>query len=208
MKKIFAIMLSVISMFMLASCDPFEPEVRAEKPVIYLYPTENMDVTVKLDINGDLTCTYPAYNDGWRVTASPDGTLTDENGHEYYCLYWEGETHAQYDFSRGFCVKGEDTAAFLEDALAKLGLNRREANEFIVFWLPLMQENPYNIISFQTDVYTESAKLTVTPTPDTVIRVFMAYKSADNYVEIEAQELTAPAREGFTVIEWGGTEVK
>ena len=47
MKKIFAIMLSVISMFMLASCDPFEPEVRAEKPVIYLYPTENMDVTVK-----------------------------------------------------------------------------------------------------------------------------------------------------------------
>ncbi|MBR2894102.1 MAG: hypothetical protein IKC03_00400 [Oscillospiraceae bacterium] len=71
-----------------------------------------------------------------------------------------------------------------------------------------MQENPYNIISFQTDVYTESAKLTVTPTPDTVIRVFMAYKSADNYVEIEAQELTAPAREGFTVIEWGGTEVK
>ena len=208
MKKIFAVMLSVISMFMLASCDPFEPEVRAEKPVIYLYPTENMDVTVKLDINGDLTCTYPAYNDGWRVTASPDGTLTDENGHEYYCLYWEGETHAQYDFSRGFCVKGEDTAAFLEDALAKLGLNRREANEFIVFWLPLMQENPYNIISFQTDVYTESAKLTVTPTPDTVIRVFMAYKSADNYVEIEAQELTAPAREGFTVIEWGGTEVK
>ena len=208
MKKIFAIMLSVISMFMLASCDPFEPEVRAEKPVIYLYPTENMDVTVKLDINGDLTCTYPAYNDGWMVTASPDGTLTDENGREYYCLYWEGETHAQYDFSRGFCVKGEDTAAFLEDALAKLGLNRREANEFIVFWLPLMQENPYNIISFQTDVYTESAKLTVTPTPDTVIRVFMAYKSADNYVEIEAQELTAPAREGFTVIEWGGTEVK
>ena len=208
MKKIFAIMLSVISMFMLASCDPFEPEVRAEKPVIYLYPTENMDVTVKLDINGDLTCTYPAYHDGWTVTASPDGSLTDEKGQTYNYLYWEGETYTLYDMTKGFCVKGEDTAAFLEDALAKLGLNRREANEFIVFWLPLMQENLYNIISFQTDVYTESAKLTVTPTPDTVIRVFMAYKSADNYVEIEAQELTAPAREGFTVIEWGGTEVK
>ena len=208
MKKIFAIMLSVISMFMLASCDPFEPEVRAEKPVIYLYPTENMDVTVKLDINGDLTCTYPAYHDGWTVTASPDGSLTDEKGQTYNYLYWEGETYTLYDMTKGFCVKGEDTAAFLEDALAKLGLNRREANEFIVFWLPLMQENLYNIISFQTDVYTESAKLTVTPTPDTVIRVFMAYKSADNYVEIETQELTTPAREGFTVIEWGGTEVK
>ena len=185
------------------------PDPNADyKPVIYLYPTEKTEVTVKLDYSGHLTCTYPAYNDGWTVTASPDGILSDANGQTYNYLYWEGETYTQYDMTKGFCVKGEDTAAFLEDALAKLGLNRREANEFIVFWLPLMQENPYNIISFQTDVYTESAKLTVTPTPDTVIRVFMAYKSADNYVEIEAQELTAPAREGFTVIEWGGTEVK
>ena len=122
--------------------------------------------------------------------------------------YWEGETFAQYDFSKGFCVKGEDTAEFLEYALATLGLTRREANEFIVFWLPMMQENNYNIISFQTEAYTSSARLEVTPTPDSVIRVFMAYKASDEYVDIEAQELTAPNREGFTVIEWGGTEVK
>ena len=65
-----------------------------------------------------------------------------------------------------------------------------------------------NIISFQTEAYTSSARLEVTPTPDSIIRVFMAYKSSDEYVKIEAQELTAPKREGFTVIEWGGTEVK
>ena len=195
--------------FLTVEQSDFELDPNADyKPVIYLYPEEETEVSVKLDYSGRLTCTYPQYNDGWTVTASPDGTLTDEKGQIYNYLYWEGETYTQYDMTKGFCVKGDDTAAFLEDALAKLGLNRREANEFIVFWLPLMQENPYNIISFQTDVYTESAKLTVTPTPDTVIRVFMAYKSADNYVEIEAQELTAPAREGFTVIEWGGTEVK
>lgn len=195
--------------FLTVEPSDWEPEPGvAYKPVIYLYPETETDVTVNLTLNGELTCTYPAYNNGWTVTASPDGILTDANGETYNYLYWEGETYTQYDMTKGFCVKGEDTAAFLEDALAKLGLNRREANEFIVFWLPLMQENPYNIISFQTDVYTESAKLTVTPTPDTVIRVFMAYKSADNYVEIETQELTAPAREGFTVIEWGGTEVK
>ena len=105
-------------------------------------------------------------------------------------------------------MKGADTAAFLEDALAKLGLNRREANEFIVFWLPMMEQNPYNIISFQSDIYTESAKLDITPAPDTVIRVFMAWQASDEFVEMEAQELSAPEREGFTVIEWGGTEVK
>ena len=178
------------------------------KPVIYLYPEEETEVAVKLDYNGLLTCTYPVYNDGWRVTASPDGTLTDKNGMQYNYLYWEGETLTQYDFSKGFCVKGEDTAEFLEYALAALGLTRREANEFIVFWLPMMQENNYNIISFQTEAYTSSARLEITPTPDSIIRVFMAYKASDEYVKIEAQELTAPKRDGFTVIEWGGTEVK
>lgn len=178
------------------------------KPVIYLYPEEATDVSVKLDLNGGFTCIYPDYNNGWFVRAYPDGTLVDEKGKEYNYLYWEGETYTEYDFSKGFCVKGEDTAEFLEVSLEKLGLNRREANEFIVYWLPLMQENEYNIISFQTDAYTESAKLDITPKPDSLIRVFMAYKASDTYVELEEQELVCPERDGFVAVEWGGTEVK
>lgn len=100
------------------------------------------------------------------------------------------------------------TAKFLDDALDKLGLTRREANEFIVYWLPLMQDNPYNIISFQTDIYTNSAKLEINPAPDTLIRVFMAWQSAETYIELPKQQLTAPERNGFTVVEWGGTEMK
>jgi len=100
----------------------------------------------------------------------------------------------------------EYTAVFLEKALFKLGLTRKEANEFIVYWLPQMQDNPYNIISFQSDVYTEAAKLDVSPKPDTLIRVFMAWKPSDSYVTIEEQELDAPDRKGFTVVEWGGAK--
>ena len=177
------------------------------KPVIYLYPEQETEVSVKLQLDGKLTCTYPAYNTGWTVTAAPDGTLTDDKGQTYNYLYWEGETKAQWDMSEGFCVKGEDTAAFLEDALAKLGLNRSEANEFIVYWLPLMEQNPYNIISFQTDIYTDAAQLQITPTPDTLIRVFMAWNVADSFVELPQQELNAPERTGFTVVEWGGTQL-
>ena len=95
----------------------------------------------------------------------------------------------------------------MESALSKLGLDRREANEFIVYWLPLMQENEYNIISFQTDAYTDSAKLDITPAPDTLIRVFMAWKPSDKFVQIEEQELSAPERRGFTAVEWGGTKL-
>lgn len=186
--------------------DPDDPVV-ARKPVIYLYPTDITEVTVKLDFDGELTYTYPEYNEGWTVTASPDGTLTDESGREFYCLFWEGETDASYDFSQGFCVKGEDTASFLEDALARLGLTAREANEFIIYWLPQMQDNKYNLISFQNEAYTDSAELMISPAPDSVLRVFMAWKPIPEAVAIEPQEFVEFDRHGFVAVEWGGARV-
>ena len=212
MKKIIVLLTLILLVITLFSCDweepinPFVP-IRAEKPVIYLYPEDVTDVTVKLDFNGTLTSTYPTYADGWQVTAAPDGTLTDDSGREYYCLYWEGDSNVEYDLTHGSVVRGEDTAAFLEDALAKLGLNEREANEFIIYWLPQMETNEYNLISFQTNVYTDNAVLNITTAPDTVIRVFMAWQALSEPIEIEAQEFTALEREGFTVVEWGGTEI-
>ena len=111
------------------------------------------------------------------------------------------------DFSKGFCVKGKESAAFLEKALDEIGLNEREANEFIIYWLPILEENEYNVISFQTENYDESAKLEITPTPDSVLRVFMSFYASEEYVEIESQSFDVFERSGFTVVEWGGGEV-
>ena len=203
MKKRFAWLLCLILLIgLLPGCSQMD-----EKPVIYLYPEEETEVTVKLDYNGTLTSTYPAYGDGWTVTAQPDGTLTDEKVREYYCLFWEGESDAAYDFSTGYCVTGKDTAVFLERALAQLGLTEKEANEFIIYWLPRMESNAYNLVSFQSEAYTDSAELTIDPAPDTVIRVFMAWKGLDQPEKITPQELTTVERNGFTVVEWGGAEV-
>ena len=141
------------------------------------------------------------------VTAQPDGTLTDASGREYYCLFWEGKTMVRYDLSSGFCVAGSDTAAFLEDALGQLGLTDKEANEFIIYWLPRMEVNAYNLISFQQELYTDNAVLTIDPAPDGLLRVFMAWKGLDKPVEVEPQELTGFERVGFTVVEWGGVEM-
>ena len=180
----------------------------AEKPVIYLYPETPTEVSVKLTIDGKLTCTYPAYDKGWdNFTAYPDGTLVFPDGKEYYCLYWEALQDNEYDFTKGFCVKGTDTAAFLEWALSAQGLTPREANEFIIYWLPRMEQNPYNVIAFQTDAYTEGAVLEITPNPDSLLRVFMAWYPSDEAVEIEAQAFTPFERVGFAVVEWGGSEL-
>lgn len=202
-----AIGIFVVLIFIVQLSGEMESSMSDEKPVIYLYPEQEEEVSVRLDYDGKLTCTYPEYDNGWHVTAAPDSRITDENGQEYNYLYWEGETEQEYDFSEGFCVAGEDTAEFLEDALDRLVLTRREANEFIVYWLPRMEQNEYNLISFQSEAYTDHARLSIQPEPDTVIRVFMAYKPVENEQEIPEQTLAAPERSGFTVVEWGGCEL-
>lgn len=181
-----------------------------DKPVLYLYPENTMDVDVKIELNDAMfSCTYPDYNGGWSVTAQPDGTLTNKaDGMEYSYLYWELKGEADFDFNKGFVVKGSDTAAFLQKTLSEMGLTPKEYNEFIVYWLPKMQENEYNLISFQTEKYEEICSLDITPSPDSVLRVFMAYKPLDSYVEIEPQSFEKFERNGFTVVEWGGAEVK
>ena len=106
MKKLLSLALACLLLFSLSACgrEPKEEVKPAEKPVIYLYPEQETDVRVTLDLAGELTCAYPAYSDGWSVRAAPDGTLTDEDGQTYRYLYWEGTSAVDYDFSAGFCV--------------------------------------------------------------------------------------------------------
>ena len=184
------------------------------KPIIYLYPEEVTDVEVELDVNGELYCTYPKYDNGWEVTAYPDGKIVDKkDGNEYSYLFWDAYSDIDFDLSRGFVVKGEDTAEFLRDTLSKMGLLPKEYNEFIVYWLPLMEKNDYNFITFQEEAYTDNAKLDITPAPDSILRVYMVYTAVDEddvkkYEGIEAPEIKGFERKGFTVVEWGGSEIK
>ena len=204
MKKLLAGTLTAALVLGLTGCN----EQSSAKPVIYLYPEQETTVSVSLDYAGTLTATYPAYENGWTVTAEPDGTLYDESGNEYSYLFWEGEDKTDYDFSKGFCVAGADTADFLREKLAEIGLTPREYNEFIVYWLPKMQDNPYNLISFQSERYTDTAKLDIDPTPDSLLRVFMAWKPLHKAQNIEPQMFAPFTRDGFTVVEWGGCEVQ
>ncbi len=206
MKRLLAGTLTAALMFGLTACE--QQEQCSAKPVIYLYPEQKTAVSVSLDYSGTLTATYPAYENGWHVTAEPDGTLYDEDGNEYSYLFWEGEDKTDYDFTTGFCVAGADTADFLRETLSEIGLTPKEYNEFIVYWLPKMQGNAYNLISFQSTAYTDTAKLNIDPTPDSVLRVFMAWKPLSKPQTITPQTFTPFTRDGFTVVEWGGCEVK
>ena len=179
------------------------------KPIIYFYPEQTTELNVKLGYPENLTCSYPKYENGWNIIANPDGSLIDINtGRSLYSLYWEGNAKQKISMDEGFVIKGEDTISFLEEKLAILGLNEIEAEEFIVYWLPKLQNNKYNYIKFATiDEINEMMPLEISEKPDSLIRVLMEYKPLDKYIDVKEQELSTPARTGFVVVEWGGAEI-
>ena len=75
MKRFLAGTLTAALVLGLTGCTEPADEPLTEKPVIYLYPEQETTVSVSLDYAGTLTATYPAYENGWTVTAEPDGTL-------------------------------------------------------------------------------------------------------------------------------------
>ncbi len=187
--------------------DNYKP-IGADKPVIYLYPPEEKTIEVSLDYKGTLRTTYPLYDGRWTVKAKPDGSLINlKDQKEYSYLFWEGIGPAFYPMDRGFVVAKENLIPFFQENLAKMGLLAKEYNEFIVYWLPLMQEYPYYQIAFQEQAYEEIAKLNIKPEPETIIRVFMTFKGLEKPIDLPAQSLPQKQRSGFTVVEWGGTEL-
>ena len=183
----------------------------ADKPIIYLYPTEEQEINVQLLNDNNLTCTYPNYKKGgWSVIAKPNGDLKDlRSGRELYSLYYECKNEVDFKVEdNGFIVKGEDTAKFLEDKLSILGLNEKEAEEFIVYWLPKLQQNKFNYIRFATtDEINENMPIKFSEKPDSLIRILMTYKKIDKPITIKEQKLETPKREGFVAVEWGGVEI-
>jgi hypothetical protein len=184
-----------------------EIEVILLKPIIYLYPPDTTQVHVELDYQGDLIHTYPRYSDhGWDIKACPDGTLYDESGRSYYALYWEGNQKYAAIPATGQLIAGDQSILFLEKSLATLGLTEREANEFIMYWLPQLEKNPYNLIHFATDSYDKEVPLMITPQPDQRIRIMMTMIPLSHPIDFPAQKLESIStkRNGFTIVEWGG----
>lgn len=186
----------------------YEYEGSEDKPIIYLYPTEETKVNVILWRSENLSYTYPKYNlEKWRnVIAQPNWDLLDlDTNRKLYALYREWKTYNKDNFDEGFVVAWKDIIPFLEEKLEILWLNEREAEEFIIYWLPQMEWNEWNLIRFETiEEQNNNMPLIIIPTPDTLIRVMMDWKAIDEPIKISEQELTTPERIWFTIVErWG-----
>ncbi|NBP64055.1 MAG: hypothetical protein EBU66_05180 [Bacteroidetes bacterium] len=186
--------------------------VIVKKPVIYIYPEHDQITTIKHKYHGEVTFTYPEYRDGWSIVAKPDGSLLNlEDSTEHRYLFWEGMAQTslnEVQRTEGFIVKSHEIIPFLEKTLKKLGLNPIESNDFITFWAPRMMIKNQSFLHFLiNDNIRNTSFLDITPKPKTLIRIFMEYSHSIPDTPIKEQSLPTLQREGYTIIEWGGTEL-
>lgn len=200
-----------IGITIISTSQSISPPDRQEwhKPVLYLYPEKEEKITLTFKHPENLLTTYPKYETSWEVTANPDGSIYDKNNKYYYALYWDEKNTTQEIFTEGFYVTKENAIEFLETTLTQIGLTRREQNEFIMYWLPILEKNEKNLVNYTlTEERQKENKLMITPKPDSLLRIAINIKKVDKKVNIKEQVLPTFKREGFTAVEWGGTIYK
>ncbi len=187
-----------------------EMPVLVEKPIIYAYSEKAENISIKLDLKGEFLFTYPQYSEGWNFTANPDGTIL-MNDKKYHYLFWDGKLNIEtekLDLSTGFVINKSNMVSFFEEKLKYMGLNSQETEDFITYWCPRMSVNEQNYIHFIfNEDYNKYASITVDPKPDHLFRVCMLWSKANENTVVKEQKIQSFTRSGFTVVEWGGTEV-
>lgn len=198
------------------SIDPSKVPINVcYKPVIYLYPKIQTDVSVSLTPNGKLTFSYPKYQDSWKVNATPEGKLT-VNNQTFNYLFWESEFNLKINeqtFSEGYIVNGSNSLEFLEKQLTAFGFTSEEKADFITFWGPRMTADKEWFVHFVVNEDCQQfADVQFEPKPDHFYRFYMLLAPLDEVKnqlksEPKAQVLTPMKREGFVAFEWGGSYI-
>ncbi|HPD82070.1 MAG TPA: hypothetical protein PK357_03150, partial [Candidatus Pacearchaeota archaeon] len=176
--------------------------VFAEKPAIYLYPTEDSIIDVHLDVNGRITKDIPAYGkDGWEVFATKEGIIDGE----YDYLFYEARLNKLDLPEEGWIVEYNEFSNWFDINLNKLGLNEKESYQFKEYWLErLSKSNYYEIKLLSKEYLDENMALNINPEPDTIIRLEFYFKPLKEFKKINEPTIVTPIRQGFTVVEWGG----
>jgi hypothetical protein len=183
------------------------------KPVIYLYSESLITANLQLNPSGKFTFTYPIIeNNSWKLKVSEKGI--SHIGKTYPYLFYETENE-DMNFSyterelTGHVSSKDEVIPYLERSLTEMGLTQKEQTDFITFWAPRMVQNEQVFIQFWIDEdYDQVATLSITPQPESMKRIYIVYAPIVNNVPVyKEQTFESFTRKGFTVIEWGGSEL-
>lgn len=188
-------------------------EMMLRKPVLYFYPQETTDISVQVAPKGEFTFTYPDISSGWEFTSHPNGKL-ERDDESYRYLFWESEQKVSSSLlepESGAVMSGSDGVVYLESQMTAFGMTSSEQADFITYWGPQMQNktNVYIYLLFN-EACDAFASIEISPEPTEIARFYVLWAEVpeDYNPALEPQEVPSMQRDGFTVLEWGGAEVK
>lgn len=176
------------------------------KPADYFYPKEKTDISFDVAPKGEFTYTIPSRQaDGWKFSAYPDGKIV-HNGKNYPYIYWDASIPNDLINipTKGYSIEKNELKNFLADLLPRLGLNKKETSEFVDYWAQHLPNSKYYFVGIipQTEI-DGLAPLTISPTPDSVLRVTLYFKTTDKKELVDQPKIEGFDRKGFSVVEWG-----
>uniref|UniRef100_UPI00321785BD PKD domain-containing protein n=1 Tax=uncultured Draconibacterium sp. TaxID=1573823 RepID=UPI00321785BD len=181
---------------------PIYDDIMVYKPNIYIYPENNINlcVTISFPMGGEIVESIPAYAEQWCVNIDTTGKI--DNQYDY--LFYESKQPNTFQYKKGWCVARKDINSFFKTNMKQYNFSDTEINDFIEYWMPLLDENNYYMVYPQTNkIIDEIIKLNFSIQPDNVSRLFYGVLGVDEYTEIEKPVINPFNRNGFHIIEWG-----
>lgn len=173
-----------------------------KKPNIYLYPTKQEQLSVKVNPKGSITKSIPEYKDGWNVLVTPDGKINNK----YDFLFYEANVKFNFSLNNGWIVKKDTFNTQINSILTRIGLNEKEKEDFIEYWSKELQwkKDQYAVYYLFNHEIDTCVPLEISHRPDSILRAFFYFIPVDTDFRITEPVLRPFEREGFTLVEWGG----
>jgi hypothetical protein len=177
--------------------------INVRKPNIYIYPVQKMNLSIKLIFpqGGSITESIPLYHGIWNIDVEPSGLIDNQ----YSYLYYECRIADQFKYKSGWEVEGNQLETFFRDNLAETGFIETEIEDFIEYWIPILDDTKNYAIfpQFKEDI-DPVIQLNFSVEPTSVLRLFYVIMENEGMIhDLEEPVIPHFERIGFTVTEWG-----
>lgn len=173
------------------------------KPNIYIYPTEEIELNIKINFpnGGEVIESIPEYDNGWNIKVDTTGLINNY----YRYLYYECTAPDLYQDKKGWVVHKDNLTTFFKNNLYETGFSDLEINDFIEYWIPVLNSSEYYVIypQYKEDL-SSIVELEFSNIPDNLLRLFYLIKEFDEQFLVESEpEIPTFTRSGYYVVEWG-----
>ncbi len=209
-------LLFLITIFLLSiptSCkkSPTEPSkpisqdtlITVLKPNIYIYPETKLSLHVSIIFprGGSVIESIPLYENGWNIEVEPSGKIN--NIFDY--LFYESENPDLCQYRSGWIIKKDDLTSFFTQNMLETGFIQKEIDDFIEYWIPLLNNySSYAIYPQYALDIEKMIELNFSCKPNSVLRLFYVIKGVNgDKINIAVPIIPRFVRKGFSVTEWG-----